>query len=582
MGDQTTVFASTGNASFPPNSFEVYGTVTWTNTESTAHAVVLTINGQETYLLSGATKVQNVLLGTWTAPQLAAKTVTISVYLKSPTETSSTATATPSVDGAAAAAFSGTMSISGNDVLLPAWTGAINVDGFNQIGRFSFNLGNASSPVDVKPSDESVAMPGLVQSQVYRAALTVFSSALTTRTFSYRMLDRLVPFTTYWTAGTVTQFDQLVFDQLVFAPVSQDLFFTAPAPVAPFTATSITTRLVRNTPAKLRLNATYRATWAISSGNPGGFAIEYTPVNFGTALGPDEAYLVGTPNTAGTFTINLTATRVGSANTATATVSVTVVDSLPRTTVATNSAIAKEGLTLSTGDSVNIAFQSTPAPASWIATGLPPGVSIDQQGNVTGKPTTAGVYFASITAQATDFDVSLPTTIRFAVGVGGTPIDSSTAAQRSPWLLSQWELTDLHIIARSRQVESTLFDGGKLRIKLGDAINFAVFFVDSANAVFAMAPTQLRLTIRKADNLDDLIIFKSSTPPASATQESQTYYLMPVTTGNREREVVIEWAEDNKENKPLEAVADLDWIKDGKTYSSRSFPVLLELDVTRP
>jgi len=57
---------------------------------------------------------------------------------------------------------------------------------------------------------------------------------------------------------------------------------------------------------------------------------------------------------------------------------------------------------------------------------------------------------------------------------------------------------------------------------------------------------------------------------------------MPVTTGNREREVALEWAEDNGKNEPLPCVADLDWTKDGKVYSSRTFPVLLELDVTRP
>ncbi len=173
--------------------------------------------------------------------------------------------------------------------------------------------------------------------------------------------------------------------------------------------------------------------------------------------------------------------------------------------------------------------------------------------------------------------------MKFTITTGtGVVTDNLSAQERSPWLLNQWELTDLHVIARTRAVESTLFDEGFLRVKLGDALNFAVLFVDSANEVFALAPTQLRLTIRKADNLDDLIIFKSATPPTSATTEGQTYYLMPVTTGNREREVALEWAEENGKNEPLQCVADLDWTYDGKVYSSRSFPVLLELDVARP
>jgi hypothetical protein len=215
-------------------------------------------------------------------------------------------------------------------------------------------------------------------------------------------------------------------------------------------------------------------------------------------------------------------------------------------------------------------------------------------GVISGSPETAGTYFASIIARGGKTEFSDPLNIRFVVtpattpggttpggttpggGTGGTP------AQRSPWLLLQWELTDLHILVRSRAVESTLFEAGELRIKLGDALNFAVFFVDSSQAVFALAPTQLRMTIRKADNLDDLIIFKSAAPPTAVEQDGQTYYAMPITTGNREREVVLEWVEENGKNEPLKCVADLDWTKDGKLYSSRTFPVLLELDVTRP
>jgi hypothetical protein len=578
LQDPVSVQTENGITIYPPRRFDVYGTITWTNTEETAHAVILTVNGIESYLLSGATKATDVLLGTWTAPETAAKTATVSVVLKSSTETSTAATASPSIAGASAAAFSGNLSVSGNTIVLPGWTGTVTAGADGRLGRFSFNLGNAGNPVFVAASAESVAMPGLIQNEIYRAILVVDSSAMTTRTFSYQILPGVFrSLATYWTA------ESSLIPNIVFGAATQELFFLAPEPTVAFTAQNITARVLRGAPVRFRLEANYRATWAITSGNPGGFGIEYVPVNFGTALGPDEAYLVGTPTTAGSATINLTATRAGSAGTATATANLTVVDSLPRTTISTNSAIAREGLSVQTNEPVSISFQSVPSPAAWTASGLPPGVTIDQQGNVTGRPARAGVFFASISATATDYDTSIPTTIRFSVSAGvDRRGDSSEAAARVPWLLNQWELTDLQIVARSRVIESTMFESGALRLKLGDAINFAVFFVDSADAVFSLAPSSLRLTIRKADNLDDLIIFKSSAPPTSATTESQTYYLMPVTTGNREREVALEWAEDNGKNEPLQCVADLDWTKDGKVYSSRTFPVLLELDVTRP
>jgi plastocyanin len=583
-GPNQTFQSDLGPVTFGPASFRLFGTITWTNTESTQHAVVLTVGGRETLLTSGATSAKDIFLANYTVPDLAARNVTVTVTLKSNTETSATATSVVSVNGGQNAAFTGQLSISGNDILLPAWSGASNkrVPGPEQI---QFQLGQAITARDVQISDTQVPLGGLIENQTYRARYSL-AAIIGAATSSYAITQTSLVRDGFTGAQSFVQNQRFIpvsFYNIAFTqPISTELFFDAPAPVVPFTATSATARALRNSGLRLKLDATYRATWAITSGNPGGFAIEYVPANFGTAVGPDEAYLVGTPTSTGSFTINLTATRADAAQTATATISLTVVDSLPRTVITTNSAIARDGVTTTTSDLVNIAFESTPSPATWNASGLPPGVTINEQGTITGRPTRIGTYFASVTARAADFETSLPTTIKFVVTSGTGAVVSDAASLRSPWLLNQWELTDLHIIARSRTVESTLFNSGSLRIKLGDAINFAVFFVDAANEVFALAPSRLRLTIRKADNLDDLIIFKSSTPPESETTEGQTYYLMPVTTGNREREVALEWAEDNGENEPLPCVADLDWTKDGKVYSSRTFPVLLELDVTRP
>jgi hypothetical protein len=456
-------------------------------------------------------------------------------------------------------------SINGNTLEYPAWSGIISSDVFgNNLGEIPTNFARLN---------------------IYDSlGREVFFSQLTLNNLLNGFpLPAILENGQLYTARTRYYTNWFRTYQPTPANKETNFQFVAPAPIAPFLATDVTERIARNSAARIKLLANYRATWAINSGNPSGFSVSYSPPNFGTATGPDEAYLIGTSSSSGSFVINMTATKFGTATTATSKVNLTVVDSLPRTTIASNSSIVRDGLFTTTSDPVSILLESTPSPATWQAEGLPPGITISERGIISGRATKTGVYFSSITAQAEDYDVSAPTVMKFTITTGtGVVTDNLSAQERSPWLLNQWELTDLHVIARTRAVESTLFDEGFLRVKLGDALNFAVLFVDSANEVFALAPTQLRLTIRKADNLDDLIIFKSATPPTSATTEGQTYYLMPVTTGNREREVALEWAEENGKNEPLQCVADLDWTYDGKVYSSRSFPVLLELDVARP
>lgn len=596
-GPDQRFYTMSGWQSFGPDTFTVYGNVSWDNDELGEHAVLLTVNGSEILLTRGATVAKDVELATYSVkdtgmtmlplpdqPSLSVKTAVISVVLKSATETSSAASASLIVDGLTSGVFTGTLEASGNSLLLPEWTGTVNSftseDATNTPKNLAIQLASAFTPaITIVPrSASSVPMGGLIEGKTYRATFTQRGNA-----------DILV--------GTVQQpigpslrgrsITRTVKSWRFFYTITatSSIFFVAPAPVIPFKAESATVTALRNTLLRRKLEANYRATWVISSVDAsalGGFSIEYSPSDYNVDVGPDEVYLVGTPTSLGSFSMVLTATRADAVETAAASISITVVDALPRTVITSNSAIVRDGIETSTADVVNISFQSTPSPATWNATGLPPGVSINQEGDITGRPTRPGTYFASVTASAENFSTSLPATIKFVVATADGVVVSDAASLRSTWLLLQWELTDLHIIARSREVQSTTFEEGGLRIKIGDAINFVILFVDSGNEVFALEPTQLRLTIRKANNLDDLIIFKSATPPASAEQEGQTYYLMPVTTGNREREVALEWAEENEKNEPLQCVADLDWIKDGKTYSSRTFPVLLELDVTRP
>jgi hypothetical protein len=624
-----------------PSQITLMGILRWNNTETQAHTVEVVVNGKTAYAARGSRSML-VELGLRNAPDLSDIAVNASVKLKGVTESSSPALLTTSLDiKQPVANFITPLAIADNGdnrLKLPDWSGWIN--GFwdyysysrsvplRRFGRLSYSadalqisnreiavlynntfsslmgyqqvLSNSAVTPDARQTvlgdsqyvDTSLDLPSaLQQGVIHRAAFSVSGGTLSIGATPVLIREATVvtdPIAylgqSFKQRNVPAQYIQLshyvVPDESIAASArTETLFFAAPAPVGPFEAENVVAKVLRNAAVRFELKASYRATWSLSGTTALG--IEYDPPVFGTA-GPDRAYLAGTLPTAGTFVISLTATKVGSTLTATSKATITVVDSLPRTTIATNSTIAREGIDARVGESVNLSLAATPSVATWRSEGLPPGVTIDAFGMIGGIPTRAGVYFASITAQADEYDVSLPLTIRFVVGVGTMPLGSA-ASQRIPWLLTEWKLTDLQVLARSREVESTFLEGaGGLRIKLGDDVSFVVFFVGPNDDVFAMSPETLRLTVRTEKNLDDVLVFKSATPPVAVVREGMTYYEMNVRTGNRERELALEWVEEKDANTALPCVADLDWTKDGKVYSSRSFPMLLELDVTRP
>ena len=626
-----------------PSRITLMGTLRWNNTETATHTVEVVVNGKKTYAPSGARSIL-VELGKRDAPDLSNLEVTASVRLINTTESTSAATLTASLDVTTAASdFNTSLAVEDNRLRLPDWSGWINGQAINYYGwsktampprsfgsleYFADARQIVSAQITVLHNPTFSLMegyqldgnsliwrqsvlgitqsyylaldlpPALQQGVIHRAAFSVKGGTMAVGSTQYiireaQSLDNYYPSMDPRGYGSPPRYFPARYGELkhyVFgtpdAARTATLFFAAPAPVGEFEASDVVAKVLRNTFARFELKASYRATWSsagtgIGSVGSGGLSIVYDPPVFGTA-GPDRAYLAGTMPLAGTFIQELTATKVGSTQTTTSKATITVVDSLPRTTIATNSTISRDGVDARVGDSVSLSLASTPSPAEWRSEGLPPGVTIDTNGMIGGIPTRAGVFFASVTAQAEEYDVSLPLTIKFVVGVGTTPL-SSEASQRIPWLLTEWKLTDLQVLARSREVQSTFLEGeGGLRIKLGDDVSFVVFFVGPNDDVFAMSPETLRLTVRTEKNLDDVLVFKSATPPVAVVREGMTYYEMNVRTGNRERELALEWVEEAEANEALPCVADLDWTKDGKVYSSRSFPMLLELDVTRP
>lgn len=160
---------------------------------------------------------------------------------------------------------------------------------------------------------------------------------------------------------------------------------TAPAALSSALGTAVATSIPLT-------GGTGPVTWA-ATGLPAGLAI-----NAGTGA------ITGTPTTLGAYQTTVTVTDA-SAKAATATFTWTVpalsVLTPAAQTSAHNAAITPLQVTAAGGRS----------PYTWAATGLPPGLSIDSAGKISGTPTTAGSY--AVTVTVTDADKTLASTDSF-------------------------------------------------------------------------------------------------------------------------------------------------------------------------
>lgn len=130
-------------------------------------------------------------------------------------------------------------------------------------------------------------------------------------------------------------------------------------------------------------------TWSVPASGanvaPPGVTVQTLSVN-----GKQGTYLSGTPTTAGTYPVVVTVSD-GFTHTATANVSIKVNPKLTITTPAAQSG--------DTGVTPTLALTSAGGvgPFTWSATGLPTGLNVNSSGQITGTPTTAGVYAPMIT-----------------------------------------------------------------------------------------------------------------------------------------------------------------------------------------
>ena len=146
-----------------------------------------------------------------------------------------------------------------------------------------------------------------------------------------------------------------------------------------------------------------------------GFPTSFTATNLppGLTLNPWSGEVSGRPSVAGSFQVPISAT--GFNGTATATLTIVVPLSTPAFSMAA-SVIGHVGTSmyLHIGSSPGFAFPSSSAPPysdTYSASGLPPGLSIDASGYITGRPAVAGTFLATIFASNIAGTASAPLTV---------------------------------------------------------------------------------------------------------------------------------------------------------------------------
>ena len=152
---------------------------------------------------------------------------------------------------------------------------------------------------------------------------------------------------------------------------------------------------------------------------------------------------------------------------------------------------------------------------------------------------------------------------------------NESAVDRVPWIGARWDLLDLQVMLRGGLVQGTLLENGTLRLREDDSFRLAVFFVNGLDQVVDPAPSQVRFSIRAANNVDELLTMALQ-PAVAQSEEGMPYFLFEPNVarlGGAAAELM------DGENE-LRCVADVDWTVGGKVYSSASFPVLFEFGLT--
>jgi len=554
------------------STFQLFGRVSWVNTETDPHQVKVVVERWKTpstmtnppstfWLPLGATSLPDIRVADdYVAPFAGTKKVVVKVQLVDGTADSDVVELTATLDGMATGALSGPMTYAAGAITIPAWTGAL--------ARPELILPQVAAGRYPIGGNTQITPTGLINGSTFEARFVALDTVTARTSPAIAVLG--IPITHDYLFSSSYGTDPLL--TLFATPAEED--------EQTFTATSRVVQLVRGSLARIELFASHPATWVIDTGAPSQFAI---------VAENGRNYLVGTPTATGGWTVTLTATRTADDATATATLSLTVTateaGAAGSVEVITNPGWLNNGFTYKVGDQVVVALASRPGGAFWSATSLPTGLSINADtGVISGVLVQEGRWIAMISAAVEGLPPSPEVPITFTVRAGELASPVNPPRSRVPWVADKWDWLDLQILARTREIQSTLAagPGAALRLKVGDTFNFAVLFVGADDRVFDLEPDRLRITIRPADNLDSPLVFESDASPEAADDQPDPYYLITAITGSRQREVVQAWVEDAGKNDPIPCVLDVDWMVGEQHFSSATLPVLLELDVTRP
>jgi len=187
------------------------------------------------------------------------------------------------------------------------------------------------------------------------------------------------------------------------------------------------------------VNAAFSAYTVTASNTPTSFNVGSLPAGLSLGGTTTVPTITGTPTTAGTYSVSLSANNAtGAGATTTLTITIAPPGPVPAITSATSATA-----TLNAAFSYNITASNTPV--SFSAVGLPLGLSVNTStGAITGTPTVAGVYTVTLSATnnngtgaSTDLSlavgsVSVITSAASASATVGTAFNFSLTASNSP------------------------------------------------------------------------------------------------------------------------------------------------------
>jgi hypothetical protein len=153
-----------------------------------------------------------------------------------------------------------------------------------------------------------------------------------------------------------------------------------------------------------------------------------SPTSFGaTNLPPglsvnSSGYISGTPSTAGTYSTTISAANAG--GTGSATLTFTIASAPPSPPVITSATTASGTAGTAFG---GYQITATNSPTSYSASGLPPGLSANASGYISGTPSSSGTYNATVSASNAGGTGNL--TVTFTIGSAAPQNDTNNTNQ---------------------------------------------------------------------------------------------------------------------------------------------------------